>query len=135
MVKVNFKNLVRLLIVSLLTSLFIYGTLNLYKMEFDEEYSKRYVSGVVTDKFESAYSCGKRQVCYNRYLVIDSNHEAVNIDTYLKSKEGSVVNLVYTEQVNNLTAFQVLSACFSFIVMLLLLAVLGVFFIKWLLED
>lgn len=133
----NIKKIVRKVLVSVLVLFSLYGTYNLYKMTTAKDvYNTLYVSGIITDKFESAYSCGKRSVCYARYLKVGSATESVTLDTYVKAREGGNISLVIKEvQPPKETTFEVISAfaglCFIFII----LGFLVINFAVWITED
>lgn len=133
----NIKKLVRksLIIVTVLFSL--YGAYNLYKICTSKDvYNVSYVSGTVIDKFESAYSCGKRSVCYKRYLTINGVSQSVNLDTYLKARINHNIYLVIKEkQPNDYSLLAIISSGFT-LTMFGMLLLLGLSkFIDWLLED
>ena len=133
----NIKSVVRKVLISLWTALSLYGTYSLYNMVTTKDvYNTRYVSGTITDKFESAYSCGKRSVCYVRYLTVGGATESVTLDTYLKAREGHNISLVVKEkQVKHENLLDLVSS-FIALCSLMALCLFGSWkLIDWLVED
>lgn len=134
---INIKSVIRKVLISLLTVFCLYGTYNLYNMVTTKDvYNTRYVSGTITDKFESAYSCGKRSVCYVRYLKVGDTTESVTLDTYVKAREGSNISLVIKErQPRNQSSLELLSS-FAGLCFIACLILFGSWkLIDWLIED
>ena len=77
-------------------------------------------SGVITEKYDSAYGCGKGSTCYARYFIVNNVRHSVTLDTYTKYDIGESVVLQQEVQDKNsvLSAFSMifLFSCVMFLV-------------------
>lgn len=110
------------------------GTYLGYK-ELSPTYKTVTTKGVIQDKFESSYSCGKNSICYTRYFKIDNKGVAVELETYNTSRVGEYIVLERKERVVELSFLGVISGLITlFFYSASSIFIIGIF-CMWLSED
>lgn len=125
------KIISRTLVVVFLLSLFFYSEYR-FSQGFNRESTLVQVAnGVVTDKFDTAYSCGTkgRDTCYMRYLVVNNTEHNVDLKTYTTTNIGDSIVLTQTKTYNP-SGWDV----FWWIIGLIFLLLIGMFSVMYILN-
>lgn len=93
------KVISRTLMVIFILSMFFYSEYRFSQGFIRESSIVQVANGVVTDKFDAAYSCGTkgRDTCYMRYLVINNTEHNVELKTYTTTNIGDSIVLTQTK--------------------------------------
>ena len=128
------KKVVIGIIISILGCLYINGGYLLIKATDDSPAKVVVADGIITNKFEAGYGCGKRSTCYYRSLTIDGKEHVVSLDTFIKAGIGDSVVLVEDASVDRSGLHHVSVLVFQFFsILLLLCSIVGLLY--WLTND
>ena len=128
------KKVVIGVIIFILSCLYINGGYLFIKAVDDSPAKVVVADGIITNKFEAGYGCGKHSTCYYRSLTIDGKEHAVTLDTFIKADVGDSVVLVEDVSVDSSVLHHVSVLVFLFFSILLLVYFIVELF-YWLTDD
>ena len=128
------KKVVIGIIIFILSCLYVNGGYLVIKATDDSPAKVVVADGIITNKFEAGYGCGKRSTCYYRSLTIDGKEHAVTLDTFIKADVGDSVVLVEDVSVDSSVLHHVSVLVFLFFSILLLVYFIVELF-YWLTDD
>ena len=128
------KKVVIGIIIFILSCLYINGGYLFIKATDDSPAKVVVADGIITNKFEAGYGCGKRSTCYYRSFTIDGKEHAVSLDTFIKADIGDSVVLVEDVSVDSSMLHHVSVLVFLFFSILLLVYFIVELF-DWLTDD
>lgn len=86
-----------IVVVMVMSVAYVVGAYNFYMdMTSDPVYENQIIaSGVISDKYDEAYSCGSkgRYTCFNRYLVVNGKAVIVSDNLYTEKRLGEHISL------------------------------------------
>ena len=128
------KKVVIGIIIFILSCLYINGGY-LFIKDTDDSPAKVVVAdGIITNKFEAGYGCGKSSTCYYRSFTINRKEHAVSLNTFIKADIGDSVVLVEDASVDKSGLYGLLVWVFLFFSVLLLCYFIVKLF-DWLTDD